>query len=518
MNIKSIIVFIFFSLSNVALYCQNNAVNIIELERENVTIKIENSNEFSSLRVMEDDKIIDQFSLTTDVVNIGNLEASTIYNLVLFDTLGEEKFWYPIITKSSSSGEIRIYFNNDTDESYSDGGLANGEDSNAIIDAMIALIDNTQETLDMCSYNTNNEPVINALRRAHDRGVVIRFITDIDQNNFGLNNNIPFPVLRGSSGQGIMHNKFIISDAASEDLAWVQTGSTNYTNFQIADDPNHIILIQDKSLAQVYKMEFEEMWGSSGISANASEAKFGDEKADNTPHLIDINGLMVESYFSPSDKTADQIIDRINKANHEIDVAMLIFTRWELRDALADAARRGVSVKLLIEKEEESEEAIGIMRNAGAVIYLDREQTQMHHKYAIIDEGYTDSENITITGSKNWTYFGDTFNDENTLIINDQEIANIFRQEFQARWEGLATSTNKLENTTSFSVHIEDNIAYIDYHESIQSLYVSSIDGSYVSVNMDGRNSIDIGHLEAGLYIFSIRNGGRYFSIKVFIP
>jgi len=517
MIIRVVYIFLFIAGSALGLEGQSNPINLIHIEHENVEVRVDHFNEFNTIELLEGDKIINELQLSDEFFQFDNLKVSTIYNIILRDTTGIEKVRYPVVTKSNSSGEIRIYFNNNTDESYSNGPLADGEDSDAIIDAIIELIDNTQSTIDMCSYNTNNEPVLDALRRAHNRGVRIRFITDIEQNNFGLENNIPFPVLRGSLGQGIMHNKFIISDAESDDLAWVQTGSTNYTNLQIADDPNHIIMIQDKSLAQVYKVEFEEMWGSADDLPNISNARFGDQKTDNTPHVLDINGIIMESYFSPSDNTGDRIIDRIDDAEHEINVSMLIFTRWELRDALADAARRGVLVKVMIEKEEESEETIETITNAGAIVYLDKEETQLHHKYAVIDEGYNDSENITVTGSKNWTFFGDTFNDENTLIINDPDIANVFRQEFQARWKGVATSTIQTDSDNILEVYTENENLHINFDKTISSTIISGMDGSYVAIDKQSKKTYDISHLHDGVYVVVINSEGRRYSAKFVI-
>ena len=39
-----------------------------------------------------------------------------------------------------------------------------------------------------------------------------------------------------------------------------------------------------------------------------------------------------------------------------------------------------------------------------------------------------------ITGSHNWSAGAETRNDENTLIFHDELMANIYIQEFEARW------------------------------------------------------------------------------------
>ena len=48
----------------------------------------------------------------------------------------------------------------------------------------------------------------------------------------------------------------------------------------------------------------------------------------------------------------------------------------------------------------------------------------MHHKFCIVDN------NITITGSYNWTYYAESRNIENVLITDDELIANQYEKEF----------------------------------------------------------------------------------------
>jgi len=88
-----------------------------------------------------------------------------------------------------------------------------------------------------------------------------------------------------------------------------------------------------------------------------------------------------------------------------------------------------------------------------------------YHKYAIIDEGYPDSDPQVITGSHNWTWSAENINDENTLNIHDQSVTNIFRQEFEARWGELSptsvypaevTGLNVCPSPASTLIHIEN--------------------------------------------------------------
>lgn len=69
----------------------------------------------------------------------------------------------------------------------------------------------------------------------------------------------------------------------------------------------------------------------------------------------------------------------------------------------------------------------------------------LHHKYLLIDaprglptwlpdkDGGTYG-SMVLTGSHNWSYSADSINDENTLVIHDFAIANLYLQEFASRY------------------------------------------------------------------------------------
>ena len=60
------------------------------------------------------------------------------------------------------------------------------------------------------------------------------------------------------------------------------TGSTNLTTGQLVSDLNDVIVFEDQSLARAYELEFEEMWGSDGLS-RCRQLEFGPDKTWNTP-------------------------------------------------------------------------------------------------------------------------------------------------------------------------------------------------------------------------------------------
>lgn len=358
----------------------------------------------------------------------------TIHLLLLLLALGPAPLLH-----AQSSGLIRVFFTRPVDTAYSTGSLPDGIGGNAVEQAIIDLIDQATETIDYCVYNTSRTFIVNALKAAHQRGVRVRVLTDNQTWHAALDPPPPFPVFYGSPGDGIMHNKFIVIDANQPDKAWVVTGSMNFTHNNIFEDYNNVLFIQDGALAQAYTTEFEEMWGGDGPQPDYGQARFGQDKTNNTPHQFVIGGVPVECYFSPSDLTASHIIDALQAAQHDIQVAMWIFTDNALSDALVQAYQQGIDLRAIIDQGDE----YAYLLQQGLPVTNHPPQTMIHHKYAIIDAQQPGPATAVVTGSHNWTWSADHINDENTLILYDADLANLFLQEFEARWHELVTATSE---------------------------------------------------------------------------
>lgn len=350
------------------------------------------------------------------------------------------------ITQSNSGGEMKAFFNNSVDHSVSTGTDAVYLD-HLIDDTLINYINRAKESIDFSCYNFNNDGISNiadALNAAHDRGVVVRVVYDINQANFGTDE------LKSAIGKmaspvseypvyGIMHNKFIVFDALSDDhndpLVW--TGATNFTDGQINTDQNNVVLVQDKSLAIAYRMEFNEMFGSDGAQPDAGESRFGPDKLDNTPHEFIIGGHRVESYFSPSDDTHTKILNTLQTADTDLSIATMLITKTDLAYAIRDAFEAGVETEVLVKDEESSNETVvAVLKNSLQDKFrVSGESGIMHHKYAIVDQSDAGADPLVITGSHNWSNSAQYRNDENTLIIHSQDLANQYYQEFVNRFK-----------------------------------------------------------------------------------
>lgn len=385
--------------------------------------------------------------VNSHIVEITGLQPSEVIYAQVFMVLESDTVFsgvHAYVTESNSTGDIKVYFNSEVDQDLATTTTALNIGNN-MADTLAAYINRAEESIDLSIYNFDNKTVTDALNAAAQRGVKIRVITCGSTSHasiYSLSNSIPVlerPEITGQQS-GIMHNKFAIFDATNSDAnkVWVWSGSTNLTSNQLYTDANNMIFIQDKSLALTYKIEFEEMWGSSGDQPDAVAARFGEDKTDNTPHELLIGGNWVESYFSPSDHTNQKLIDAMGTADFNLYVETMLITRSDLAAAITDAYERGAKVHVLTDVEGSNVDYVNQALNntlpAGKFVFDNTAPGLMHHKLAIIDANSLTSDPQVITGSHNWSNSANDINDENTLIIHNADIVNQYLQQFAYRF------------------------------------------------------------------------------------
>jgi phosphatidylserine/phosphatidylglycerophosphate/cardiolipin synthase-like enzyme len=270
--------------------------------------------------------------------------------------------------------------------------------------------------VDVAIYNFNLWSLRDALIAASRNGVSVRVVTESDNLDSAETQELieaGIPVL-GDRRESLMHNKFVIIDHL---VVW--TGSMNFTTHGAYLNDNNLIRLRSSRLAENFIMEFEEMF---------IQDFFGNDTLENTPHPdLTIDGVRVETYFSPDDGTAARIVDLIQEAQQSVYFMAYSFTSDEIASALISKASQGVAVAGVFE-ETQYYSNIGTefdrLLDAGLDVHLDGNLRNMHHKVIIIDE------QIVITGSYNFSASAEESNDENTLIIHSSEIGKAYTAEF----------------------------------------------------------------------------------------
>ncbi|HJZ24584.1 MAG TPA: phospholipase D-like domain-containing protein [Candidatus Babeliales bacterium] len=184
----------------------------------------------------------------------------------------------------------------------------------------------------------------------------------------------------------------------------------------------------------------------------------------------------IEVYFSPDDNLTSHFVDYINNEHKSIDIAIYTLTSKEIVKALIVAHKRGVKVNVLVDEYSLTTHikfnAIDELIKSHIPLYLfnpkqfynsgsGRAQLfynaypalsnymqigeqpvlpggkvklggrpLMHHKFCLFNDN--DKIGSTVwTGSFNFTYTADKYNQENAVVISDNEIYRSFKKQFE---------------------------------------------------------------------------------------
>lgn len=139
-----------------------------------------------------------------------------------------------------------------------------------------------------------------------------------------------------------------------------------------------------------------------------------------------------EIHFTPDGSIRRHLLDAIHESRQRIDVAVFHITSTELARALTSAKARGVRIRILTDHEKARLDgpAMRMFRVAGLSVRTlgVREQSLMHHKFAIFDD------RLVATGSYNWTQTAERANYENLVFLDDPTAVAQFAEEFQRLW------------------------------------------------------------------------------------
>jgi phosphatidylserine/phosphatidylglycerophosphate/cardiolipin synthase-like enzyme len=296
----------------------------------------------------------------------------------------------------------------------------------SITEKLIQHIDEATKTIHIASFEFDLTDIANALIRAKERGVDVRWITDDEsgiqadtkpgRGQFKVLKAAGIPIIDDKRG-ALMHDKFWLFDGQ---IVW--TGSTNVTVSGMFEQNNNVIVVHSPDLAAIYERQFEDMWAG---KFNAKAPSTVDQQS------LTIDGTPIQILFSPEDKAISHIVPYIQKATSSIRFMAFTFTQDSLGGAMIERKKNGVDVQGVFEStgsDTEFSEMIPLYC-AKAPVRKDGNPAFMHHKVIVIDE------HIVITGSLNFTDNADQQNNENVIIIDNADIAKLYLQDFQKVWD-----------------------------------------------------------------------------------
>jgi len=133
-------------------------------------------------------------------------------------------------------------------------------------------------------------------------------------------------------------------------------------------------------------------------------------------------------YFSPQGGCTRAIIKELDGAKKEVLVQAYSFTSTPIAEALLNAHKRGVKVKVILDKSQKRGKysSADFLAHSGVPTMIDATHAIAHNKVVVID-GET-----VITGSFDLTPAAEEKNAENLLVIRDRGLLGRYTQNF---WE-----------------------------------------------------------------------------------
>ena len=155
-----------------------------------------------------------------------------------------------------------------------------------------------------------------------------------------------------------------------------------------------------------------------------SQATAGTEPTNTVP-------MTAEVFFSPGGGCTAAVVSELDRAKSNVLVQAYSFTSAAIAKALVDAHKRGVLVRVILDKSNQTDKysAADFVAHSGIPTLIDSEHAIAHCKVMVIDGG------IVITGSFNFTRAAEEHNAENLLVIQSTALAAKYGKNWQEHAE-----------------------------------------------------------------------------------
>lgn len=285
----------------------------------------------------------------------------------------------------------------------------------AIIEGSIR---SARSTVDVAVYGMTLPGVAQALVDAHNRGVRVRIIVNESHVytsrpdpgvKLVIDRGLDVRTLSGVGRNGIMHNKLGIYDGNL-----VSAGSFNWVVTANEANSENAVFLKDKALVAGYQKYYDWMWG---FSKKVSEGPpkpvrdYGPPPQDPNRSIF-FRGVLLPAYsFSPGGDTGANIRNALDFAQDSADIAVFSFYDTGMAQAVINAHKRGVRVRVLVDRVQASQSEVGEMLVKAGVPFRWSKGFEgrgvMHNKFAVLDR------RLLMTGSFNWSVNAQDNNFEN---------------------------------------------------------------------------------------------------------
>jgi cardiolipin synthase A/B len=269
-------------------------------------------------------------------------------------------------------------------------------------------------------YSLSDSNVIHALKEKSEQGIPVMVICDPKASRRVEQKVGPLVDTVKRFTDGLMHQKILVIDKKQ-----VLLGSANMTTESLRNHGNLVMGFESPSLAAVIDQKAKAMKADTSGAIPHQEAILGTQKA--------------ELWFLPDDAQAiHRVKQMIQSAQKTLKIAMFTWTRYDLAKEVIEAAKRGVAVEVVIDKQSghgASAKVVKMLKQGGIPVRLSTGSALLHHKFAYIDNA------TLINGSANWTKAAFTQNDDCFIILHDLNSKQ--RKILNTMWDVIASESRK---------------------------------------------------------------------------
>jgi phosphatidylserine/phosphatidylglycerophosphate/cardiolipin synthase-like enzyme len=219
-----------------------------------------------------------------------------------------------------------------------------GQEAEDVARKVAGFIKEARSSLELALYDVRlpdpvGSIVADELRAAHERGVKVRLIYNVDsgrpealhpppQTRPDILEELPIEVRAISGVPDLMHHKYVVRDAEA-----VWTGSANWTIDSWSRQENVLAIVEDADVGRRYRENFEELWSKRNVEKSGS----GD------PDPVDVSGTPVGTWFTPGhgEKLSQRIATLVGTARERVRIASPVLTSGPVLATLAELAQRG---------------------------------------------------------------------------------------------------------------------------------------------------------------------------------
>jgi phosphatidylserine/phosphatidylglycerophosphate/cardiolipin synthase-like enzyme len=154
-----------------------------------------------------------------------------------------------------------------------------GQTAVAVATEVAAFLDEAEHTLDLAQYDfelgAETAAIVgDAIRRAHDRGVRVRFVYNVDHRkpipvppppspDETLIRSLPVEAKPIAGVPDLMHHKYVVRDGTA-----VWTGSTNWTDDSWTQQENVIAIVESSGVAGCFLLDFQELLTTENVASS----------------------------------------------------------------------------------------------------------------------------------------------------------------------------------------------------------------------------------------------------------